>query len=432
MLVVAGNLVMYIVCGEVSDRVGFKYVDTREVCYMLLYSFACIFNVILDLMVTFAMAAKTMRGLNMRTYHGTALSEVETFLGLFGTYAMQRELASNLWWYCIPATFLIPFLCEPILSICVPLELKTLIVRSHPGMSCNSAEDLLASTPMDLSRYADILLNLELAVLIFFFPGGYTVTMFLGLCVAHIYIYAIDHYRVLRSVPRCVFASMDVDWWAQWMLCIPLGFLLTCATFKALNNGRHGDLSTTLLLELCVAAFFLHMAVHTLLLLCVVPCFGIKNLVPRPETYEECSMKRPHSWFSSNVVHCLRSQFVYGHDPPVDHSIVGKEHLLRFNAEVGQFFVDVKAQSEDWKRQIRFRATLSDVGRNIRMLWHTLSANPSFQRSASDIGATRTEDEGTQRTRSQSAPAISTARPPAAAEVPTKAASLEVRRTEMV
>jgi len=235
---------------------------------------------------------------------------------------------------------------------------------------------------MDLSRYADILLNLELAVLIFFFPGGYTVTMFLGLCVAHIYIYAIDHYRVLRSVPRCVFASMDVDWWAQWMLCIPLGFLLTCATFKALNNGRHGDLSTTLLLELCVAAFFLHMAVHTLLLLCVVPCFGIKNLVPRPETYEECSMKRPHSWFSSNVVHCLRSQFVYGHDPPVDHSIVGKEHLLRFNAEVGQFFVDVKAQSEDWKKS--YRSSIYDGGKDVLASVMKLHSHKSGDRSDSE------------------------------------------------
>ena len=41
-----------------------------EVCYMLLYCFACVFNVALDLITTYMVAYRINVGLRMKTYDG--------------------------------------------------------------------------------------------------------------------------------------------------------------------------------------------------------------------------------------------------------------------------------------------------------------------------------------------------------------------------
>lgn len=117
MVVVAGNALMYLVCSEVADRTRFIYVDDREVCYMLLYCFACVFNVALDLITTYMVAYRINVGLRMKTYDGTLLENLQQFSDRFESYAMQRTLANNLYAYAFPATFLIPFLIESVATI---------------------------------------------------------------------------------------------------------------------------------------------------------------------------------------------------------------------------------------------------------------------------------------------------------------------------
>ena len=46
------------------------------------------------------------------------------------------------------------------------------IVRTQPSMKGFMAERLLGSLVFDQSRYADLMLDVMIAVLIFFFPGG--------------------------------------------------------------------------------------------------------------------------------------------------------------------------------------------------------------------------------------------------------------------
>ena len=41
-----------------------------QVCYMLLYCFACVFNVALDLITTYMVAYRINVGLRMKTYDG--------------------------------------------------------------------------------------------------------------------------------------------------------------------------------------------------------------------------------------------------------------------------------------------------------------------------------------------------------------------------
>merc|ERR1719277_990096 len=152
------------------------------------------------------MAYQMMVGADMHTYGGKHLGEVDTFTERFETYAMQKALGEQLWYYAFPATFLIPFCVEPFMIIVVPYKLMSLIVGSHPEIPQPTADSYLVSTPMDLSRYADLHLNLMLAVLVFYFPGGFVVPTFAALAFSHLCIYCYDHLRVLRTIPQIAFA----------------------------------------------------------------------------------------------------------------------------------------------------------------------------------------------------------------------------------
>jgi hypothetical protein len=376
-VVIAGNALMYLVCSEVSDWVGFHTTDAREVCYMLLYSFACVLQVILDLVITYNISYMRLVGKEIRTYDGTPVSELPTFVERIESYPMQQELGREVYMFAWPATFLIPFLIEPLVTVYAPFKLMEYIVRSHREISYTTAEAYLSAVPFDLSRYADLNLNIMLAVLIFFFPGGYTLPLFAGLVCSHLFIYCYDQWRILRSSPSCYFSTMQVDWWVQWMLSIPCGLILSALVFKsrsgpadavwlpALHKQQEdelhwglqgfqrtleGHLDSSADAELCrqaAGAFLLHVLAHTLLLLYVVPLFGRPDKVPSAQVpYETCSRRLASSFFSTNPVHCLRSSYVYGHSPPCDFRVRGKEHLLRPNPKIGCYFQDTWVRGE--------------------------------------------------------------------------------------
>jgi hypothetical protein len=377
-IVVAGNALMYVVCAEVSDRIGFKTRSEREVCYMLLYCFACVFNVLLDLTCSYLMAYKTMVGMGMKTHNGEPLSEVQSFSRRFETYAMQKSLGGLLLDYSFPSTFLIPFLIEPLVVIYFPYKVMSLIVRTHPAIIGATADAYLASSPMDLSRYADVLLNLMLASLIFFFPGGYVLYMFVGLIVSHLFIYAYDRYRVLRCIPECDFATFDVEWWAQWLLCIPCGILLSCAVFKATCKDTDDCWhNRTAVVERCFMLFLLHIAVHTLCMVYVVPILGAKTKAEQKrhdKDYKMCSRQMPCSFFSANPIHCLRSQYIYDHHPPFRYYIPGKDHMMEKNEDIHQYYeVEERPDSEEYGLKLRRAVSgLKDASRNLQQASHNV------------------------------------------------------------
>jgi hypothetical protein len=343
MVVVIGNAIMYEVCARVSDFVGYKFRDSRETTYMILYTIACTFNVLLDFVMTYITAYKIIKGLEFRTYFGIPIEHVSSFTDRFESYAMQRLLADNAFGYLFPSTCLIPFLLEPIITIYVPLKLGAIIVRCHPEIKGQEADGWLLGPAMEMGRYADIILNLILACVIFFFPGGFTHSLFFGMAFSHVYIYYFDHYRVLRSVPACTFANMDVDWWSQVMLIPVCGMILMCCIFKANKQGYGYYMEGNSIVLLSVAGFVVHCVVHFLLLVYVVPLFG-KKAEPNPElddkTYEETNQTLAVSWFSMNPIHCLRSQKIYMHSPPCMYLFMGKEHVLDVNKSIGCYFCD--------------------------------------------------------------------------------------------
>jgi len=358
MVVVGGNAIMYEICARVSDFVGFKYRDDRESCYLILYVIACMFNVCLDFVVTFLIAWEIMKGLGFRTYHGTKLEEVEHFTDRIETYAMQRMLAENTFAYSFPATFLIPFLIEPFITIYFPLKAGEFLVRTHPMITGRTAEEWVMAFEFDMGRYADLLLNCLLGIIIFFFPGGYTYTLFYAMVFSHIVIYAFDHWRVVSTIPSVCYASMDVDWWAQWMFAPCVATIATALVMKANCQGYGFCLNGGALVEAELGAWFVHVVIHTLALKYVVPVFGLAedpdNDPNSGKKFKEVAEEKACSWFTANPVHCLRSQHVQKHQPHCNFWISGKEHLQELNPDIHCYFQDDECEAEDF--------TKSDLG----------------------------------------------------------------------
>lgn len=352
MVVVVGNQIMYETCARVSDYIGFRFSDTKAVCYMILFCVSCLYNVLVDMVTTYFIAEQIMEELGFRTYFGKKLSEIDTFTEKFETYAMQRSLAENTYRYAFPATYLIPFILEPVVTIYVPLVMGRALVGTHPEVRGRDAEGWVAAIPMDMGRYADVVLNMLLGVLIFYFPGGWTHTLFFGLAGSHVWIYLLDHGRLLRSVPAITVATMEVDWWAQAMLAPVCGLVLSCMLFKANCQDYGYCIQGMSLVGTCAAAFWAHTIVHFLLLLYVVPMFGKAKPEEDPckdLTFKDVASVMPCSWFTTNPVHCLRSQLIYKHNPPCRFWFSGKEHMLEANEKIGCYFTDKIADGESFK-----------------------------------------------------------------------------------
>eukprot|EP00440_Ansanella_granifera_P059848 gb/GFBE01064865.1/.p1 GENE.gb/GFBE01064865.1/~~gb/GFBE01064865.1/.p1 ORF type:complete len:998 (+),score=224.20 gb/GFBE01064865.1/:1-2994(+) len=351
LVVAIGNATMAEICARISDYMGFQYKDSREKCYMILYMLAVSLNIVLDLWTTYVMAYSIMVGLNFRTFDGRLLPQVEWFMDRFETYAMQRSLGQNLYEYAMPSTFILPFLAEPVGIIYLLMRVFILIVRSHPKMKRWTSRGWLAAADLELGRYADCLVNVYVAVMAFYFPGGYIFPMFLALALSHVYIYGLDQFRILRVVPRATFSSMDVDWWFQAMFAPICGLLLSCILFKANCQTFSGYcLEPGLLLPACIGVFVAHCVVHLLLLLYVVPLFGRVNREgyrSSARTYKEVASADPCSWFSVNPVHCLRSKFVYRHSPPCSYFIAGQDHTMKVNESIGCYFAEEETTVED-------------------------------------------------------------------------------------
>merc|ERR1719313_510942 len=360
-VICGGNATMYVVCDICCDMIGFRYKDTKQVTYMLMYLVACMINVFLDMVVTYYTALKVMVGLDFRTYHGTRLADIDVFTEQFETYAMQRSLGANTYAYAWPSTFFLCFLIEPVVTIIVPYYLGKVIIKSHREIRGVTAEQYLFAFEFDLGRYADILLNVFLGILIFYFPGGYIWTLFYAMCFSHCFIYCFDHWRVIKVIPYIKIVSMSVDWWAQVTMCFCCSVILSCAVFKMNCESYAGYcLQEMSLISLCTIAGVAHFVVHVALLVFVVP-----KLVPDPAesdamkemTFQKVAEKESRTWFSVNPVHCLRSQHIHKHSPHCRLAAWGKEHLLEKNASIGCHYTTPAAEIENFD----FRASIQDA-----------------------------------------------------------------------
>jgi len=349
-VVCGGNATMYVVCDVCCDIIGFRYKDTKQMTYMLMYLAACMINVFLDMVVTYYTALKVMVGLDFRTYHGTRLADIDVFTEQFETYAMQRSLGANTYSYAWPSTFFLCFVLEPFVTIMIPYQLGKVIIRTHREIRGTCAEAYLMAFEFDLGRYADILLNVFLGILIFYFPGGYIWSLFFAMCFSHCFIYCFDHWRVLNVIPFIKIVSVQVDWWAQVMMCGCCAVILSCLVFKA-NCETYVNycMQEFDLLFWCAVAGTAHFVVHVLLLVYLVPKLGLDlEDENRGMLYKAVGETEARTWFSVNPVHCMRSKYIHKDSPHCRPCQWGKEHLLEVNAKISCYFKGEAAQTESF------------------------------------------------------------------------------------
>jgi len=342
MLVVAGNQAMYFVCDLVTRWADFAFEDEREFWYNVYYLIACVTNVVADMIITGVLSYKEMIGIGVHTADGRLLENIDSYQQILESYPMQKTLGRMLFAYCFPGTFLTPFLLEPLLAVFTPYYLGRWLVRSHP--ECKERQAELAMSifmPMDLGRYSDLLLNMCLASLIFFLPGGFIMPMFLSMGLSHIFIYLYDHWRVLRAVPAYCFSRTTVDSFGTGWMSLPTAITASCCVFKGYHH-YWPDLSGFRLGCVMLWAFSLSILVHVYILKKI---YKMKPThVPSEMPYAECAKYTPKTFFSANPVHCLRSKYIWGQEPPQVYYMHGKEHLQRINEDIGSYFENKKQQ----------------------------------------------------------------------------------------
>lgn len=345
LLVVIGNNVMYFVADSVTVWADFGFEDDREFWYNIYYLVACILNVLADMIVTGYLGYKEMVGIGVHTADGKLLESVTKVQDIVESYPMQKTLGRMLYAYCFPGTFLTPFIVEPIVTIGLPYIFGRLLLRTHRECQGRQAElSLVHFAPMTLGRYSDILLNMILAVMVLYLPGGYTLPMFMSMALSHIYMYYFDHWRVLRAVPDFCFSRNIVDQFGSTWMALPCALTASCAVFKGYKLYWPNLYGVSLV---CVMfwAFLAHIFVHVWILRQVYKMKGTHK--PAEAKYAETAKYHANTWFSMNPVHCLRSKYIWGHEPAQVYFMPGKPHLQRENVDIGSFFEDKEAQKPD-------------------------------------------------------------------------------------
>lgn len=259
---------------------------------------------------------------------------------------MQKALGWELFLFAFPACFILPFILEPIFTIWLPYWLGWGLVRSRKDLNSTMSEKCLGFTqPIELARYADLILNVMLCCIILFFPSGYILLLFSALLVSHLYIYWLDHWKTLRAVRNCYFSSQNMDVSASAFMSVPMGLLLCAIIFKFHCIPGGVELGVHIISAYCAVAFVAHVTVHVFFVLKIVPKLGKRGHIRSTLQYPESAKIHACNWFTANPVHCLRSQYLYKHSPPCCFFVEGKENLIRANPDIGVYYQEM---DDDW------------------------------------------------------------------------------------
>jgi hypothetical protein len=341
-LVVAGNQAMYFAADTVANWCDFGFEDERMFWYNLYFLSACVLNVVADLFVTGKTSYEAMVGLEVHTADGRLLSSLTKVQDILESYPMQKTMGRMLFAYNFPGTFLLPFIIESIATVLFPYFMGSRLLRSHPEVQGRKAELAMEHfQPMDLARYSDILLNMSLAVMTLYLPGGYVLPTFMSMALSQVFIYVFDHWRALRFVPEFSYSRNLVDRFASSWMALPCALTASCAVFKG-YPFYWPDLHGASLFCVMLWAFMAHWALH---LFIIGKIYKLKGKHKRAEkTYAEVAEHHAETWFSTNPVHCLRSKYIKGHQPAQVFHMKGKKHLQRRNPDIGCHFEDEDAQ----------------------------------------------------------------------------------------
>lgn len=340
MLITVGNQIVYAACGTISENVRFGSRDLRDSYYTGLYTFAVFANTVLDMWLVSIMALGWQRD---------AAADPSA---LVRNPSMQHAIFTQLIFYLWPCTLLLPFLLEPVVLNIGPYFLAKWLVRSRKRCTKQEAEECLAPPPFDLNRYGDNLINIMMVCLFFLLTGVTLWWIFAMLTISLWVVFCWDCYRFKRGTMRTHFATQDIDVLANYITAIPCAILASGFVFKA--RGGQGMVRSwdpdsflsdhpEIWIEVSLA-FFGHLLLHNLILALIVPkCIpsssgeagedadsgpeGPRDLI----TYQVVAERFCCNWFNANPVHCIRSRYLYQHEPAHVFYQPGREYLHQKN-----------------------------------------------------------------------------------------------------
>lgn len=342
LIVTIGQTICFDLAMRVSEAVGYVFMDDKESLYIMLYLAAQYLLVGLDAALLFWLTKQQLINNDAFTYGGDRIADLKSNFEVFLSYPMSKALGIQLYSYAFPATFLTGFILEPLLLTFLPSHVKKLMVFSNDairGLNAKKAMEFFA--PMDLGRYGDIHVNMFLAVLVFLFPGGFTALMFACLLVSHLYVYALDHWRALRAVPKFYYSSETVDTTSNMLLGAVCGLLAAISVLSANCLPEYPEymcMEASTAELTAVAAFFCHFSWHILVVTRLIPRFCQNDKKPSEQKYSVVARSEPCSWFTANPVHCLRSRYIHKQEPPCLYFIPGMEYLAMPNPDIGTYF----------------------------------------------------------------------------------------------
>jgi hypothetical protein len=346
-LVVLAQIGLFVAANQVSENAGYKYEDSKQRMYIILYNTALVLNVALDMALTATLSYHQMTGRGVRVADGRRLSELTTMQEIFESYPMQKSMGLLLKKYCWPATFFIPFFCEPFGVLWLPYHIGLKFIRTDKRMTAERAEKALELPIMEQGRYADLVFNAILVALVPFLAPGYMHILFGFFIFSHIWIYLSDAWKVLRCCTRFYFAGHETSVFGQKLFALPCGILLAALVFKANQMSGKDGLGSGVLKGYAfwgavVGAFFGHMLLHVML----IDMINQEDHKGEEEDgeYADSATEKAATWFSCNPVHCLRSKYIYEHQPPQGFFVAGKEHLMQANPDIGSHYQGRKPQ----------------------------------------------------------------------------------------
>jgi hypothetical protein len=355
-LVFGAQFGLFILAQRVAGYVGYRTLDMEMSVYIVVYNVALIVNLLLDVSLVSYLSYEEMVGSGVRVADGRLLGELTSLQEIIESYPMQKSIGKLLFKYCWPVTFFLPYAAEPFAVIWMPWHIGCKFVGTKQGLVGERAEKCLELPKMEQARYADIMFNAILATTILFVAPGYLHLTWGVLIFSHAYIYVYDHYKLFRSFARFQSKSNECCKTGQQIFSIPCGVLAAALVFKA--NQMSGGVDAKLgsgylkggsLWMACIGALLGHILVHRFMLNVVIPATLSVPDIKTKLTYAEGAKLTPATWFSCNPVHCLRSKFLYKHEPAQVYFMVGEEHLQKVNPAIGAYFSEPPpAKSTEW------------------------------------------------------------------------------------
>eukprot|EP00928_Gymnodinium_smaydae_P016344 TRINITY_DN16113_c0_g1_i1.p1 TRINITY_DN16113_c0_g1~~TRINITY_DN16113_c0_g1_i1.p1 ORF type:complete len:1009 (+),score=127.29 TRINITY_DN16113_c0_g1_i1:32-3058(+) len=306
-LVVGTQVGLFLVSAMLSEGCGFGTHGQVQLCYVHLYIFALFINLVIDMCLTAAQAYFYAAGQPSSEEQFASLKDPAE---IFYQYVLQKFIAMKLYDYSYPATFLIPFLLEPFIVVLIPWYLISTIVRARKSVSIYSAEKCLCIQPYDQGRYADIMFNVMCAALGFMFVPGGIDHILSGLIISCVWIYFMDHFRVLYYAEKFNYSSPVTHQRVMILWSLPCCVLL-CCFISRVNNSYLGTDSFLGLGKLCTVfavACIVHYYLHKLLIEVVIPAAIAPPISDLADVhYDDVAQHfKGHTYFDLNPVHVLR------------------------------------------------------------------------------------------------------------------------------